>query len=149
MSNPFKIKSKRDWKADTVEILNPDAPINRIMIGVDFVEELRKNPDGFTIRTGNGRIQKAHGKTTGYFVAITNNRGFSEAQAAQYASENNETEYTGAWADKQGNVYADASIWVPDKARALALGREWNQQAVYGVKEQKSFSTETGEEIKY
>jgi hypothetical protein len=108
------------------------------------MSRIYNHPDGtFAVEFGvliNGRDDELTGSTeqysSGYWVAVTNNVVLDKLQFDEAIEDLIETGYKliGVWYDKDKDVtYVDGVEHVTDLIKAIQLGREYNQDAIYDI----------------
>lgn len=96
----------------------------------------RKNPDGFTVKVVDGKIQPFEfSKPERYIVSTTNNITKTEIRKSFKGFREG---LVGGWYDsKSGKYYIDKNLAVASESTAFALGRKYRQKAIFDYKTKK------------
>lgn len=134
----------RKWCEENPDKCGGQPTARRTAKGVDTIKEALLRDGGFTINPRTGELV-----TTGYSVAIANHssitaaKDFLEGDNAQRAIDewleregatfDSDPELNlGGWYDREHDeIVLDPSKNIDNEAEAVALGRQWDQQAIY------------------
>lgn len=112
---------------------------------------IQKNPWGASVKPQTGTVP-----TSGYMVSLAGRTAFPAATdlagprgpqiISNYARTNSDKltapdMHIGSWNDDTGKVHLDVSQNIPDRATAIRVGRQQNQQAIYDVARKKLINT--------
>jgi hypothetical protein len=88
----------------------------------------------------NGDRLDPSSRTEGYWVAesdhnVNHIETYDELVSfARWVEDRYDVAYVGVWTDDDGNRVLDATHYVEDILEAIAIGRMWNQRAIWDIK---------------